>query len=138
MGKAKERGRGQTKARQVAKTMTTRRSPRGHVPKVNSLANPPSNELSNPRCQPLALVTNYSSPEDDDDASSGDDESSLEDSGLDIIEFPPDAGEELYFKDSVSSTPGIRVVRIRDYELLDSEGTIFEIVFRSGFEMSVP
>ena len=65
-------------------------------------------------------------------------ESSLEDSGLDIIEFPPDAEAELFFKDSVSSTPGLRVVKVRDYEMLDSEGTIFEIVFRSGFEMSVP
>ena len=141
MGKAKGRGRGQKKGKPVAKTMTTRQSPRGHVPKVNSLANPPANPLSNPRCQPLALVANYKSGDDDDDASSDENdesESSLEDSGLDIIEFPPDAESELYFKDSVSSTPGLRVVRVRDYKMLDSERTIFEIVFRSGFEMSVP
>ena len=141
MGKAKGRGRGQKKAKPVPTALTTRQSPRGHVPKVNSLANPRANPLSNPRCQPLALVANYTSPDDDDDASSEENdasESSLEDSGLDIIEFPPDAEAELFFKDSVSSTPGLRVVRVRDYEMLDSEGTIFEIVFRSGYEMSVP
>ena len=67
-----------------------------------------------PRCQPLALVANYKSGDDDDDASSDandESESSLEDSGLDIIEFPPDAEAELLIKDSVSSTPGLRVVR---------------------------
>ena len=141
MGKAKGRGRGQQRAKAVAKTMTTRQSPRGHVPKSNSLANPRPNPLSNPVSQPLALVVDYQSGQDDDDPSSQDSsesESSDEDSGLDILEFPPEAAAELLFKASVSSTPGLRVVRVRDYEMLDGEGTIFEIVFRSGFSMSVP
>ena len=141
MVKAKGRGRGQQRAKAVAKTMTTRQSPRGHVPKSNSLANPRPNPLSNPPSQPLALVVNYQSGQDDDDPSSEDSyesESSDEDSGLDILEFPPEAAAELLFKGSVSSTPGLRVVRVRDYEMLDGEGTIFEIVFRSGISMSVP
>ena len=141
MVKAKGRGRGQQRAKAVAKTMTTRQSPRGHVPKSNSLANPRPNPLSNPPSQPLALVVNYQSGQDDDDPSSEDSyesESSDEDSGLDILEFPPEAAAELLFKASVSSTPGLRVVRVRDYEMLDGEGTSFEIVFRSGISTSVP
>ena len=141
MGKAKGRGRGQQKAKPVAKTMTTRQSPRCHVPKSNSLANPRPNLLSNTRSQPLALVADYQSGQEDDDASSEDSnqsESSVEDSGLDILEFPPEAAAELLFKASVSSTPGLRVVRVRDYEMLDGEETIFEIVYRSGFVMSIP
>ena len=140
MGKAKGRGRGQKKAKPVAKTISTRQSPRRHVAKVNSLANPPANPLSNPPGPRLALVANYTSADEDGDASSDENdqsESSQDDSGLDIIEFPPDAESELIFKDSVSSTPGLRVVRVRDYEMLDNEGTIFDIVFRSGFEMSL-
>jgi hypothetical protein len=86
---------------------------------VDQPANPLSNPFPNPPGNPLALVSDYASDDDDDFSSQDNHESELSenDSGLDVCEFPPDAYLELLYKDSVSSTPGLRVVEVLPYAL---------------------